>query len=82
MFLIVTRGGETRRIEIPLDVERDGTAEAWAATCAPDVWSAAEIVPASWPSFDGVVFVLAPVDASTDAVLDTPAPDPLILDEE
>ena len=81
MFLIVTRGGETRRIEIPLDVERAGNADAWAATCDADVWAKAELVPASWP-FDVGVFVLTPVDAPTDAVLDTSAADPLILDEE
>lgn len=76
MFLIVTRGGETRRIEIPLDVERAGTAEAWAATCALDIWEAAEIVSPNWP---------LPADAIEDAptVADPiPAPDTLILDED
>lgn len=76
MFLIVTRGGETRRIEIPLDVERDGTAEAWAATCDIEVWTAAEVVSPNWPH---------PADAVVDApivVAPISAPDTLILDEE
>lgn len=79
MFLIVTRGGETRRIEIPLDVESAGTAEAWAATCAPDVWAAAEVVPPTWPlpADDAPT-----VDAATVAILDALAADPLIFDEE
>lgn len=77
MFLIVTRGGETRRIEIPTDVERAGTAEAWAATCDLELWTAAEVVPPTWP---------LPADdapmAETPVTVDTPAADPLILDED
>ena len=72
MFLIVTRGGETRRIEIPTDVERAGTAEAWAATCDLELWTAAEVVPPTWP---------LPADDAP-VTVDSPAADPLILDEE
>lgn len=79
MFLIVTRGGETRRIEIPLDVERAGTAEAWAATCDPKVWTAAELVPPTWPLPADEAPV---VDAATVAILDALAADSPILDEE
>lgn len=80
MFLIVTRGGETRRIEIPLDVERAGTAEAWAATCDPNVWTAAEVVSPNWP-LPPLEMVVAPL-ADAPVMIAPPAPDTLILDEE
>lgn len=76
MYLIATRGGETRRIEIPLAVDLAGTAEAWAATCALDVWEAAEIVSPNWPHATEAIDD-APIVADP-----TPAPDSLILDED
>ncbi len=70
MYLIVTRNGSTRRLAIPADVARNGTAEAYAATVPADVWSAAEEVGAHWP-------YAAPVDvppvAPDVAPLDEPA---------
>lgn len=72
MFILTTRGGETRRLEIPADVERAGQADAFAANPPAEAWKQAAVVPWYWPATEPPA--AAPTETPVDAAIDEPTP--------
>lgn len=57
MFIIVTKGTERRRLEIPHDVITARAVDAYCAKPPADAWANAEPVGPSWPSPEPAVSV-------------------------
>lgn len=74
MFIITTKNGERKRLEIPDAIERAGKADDYAANPPADAWALAEVIGPNWPHADAVVVDAPAVPDALNEPVDDAAP--------